>query len=330
MVFDCNARAPSDDSFVSAIHDPDFEIQVSTKFFSGATMLASAGVPIDTNIQADTILVSSDSVFFYTHSRVLLKRSNNSFNNLIPLSSPSSLVTPPLQDDWHSYSDLLPLDTGPDTHSDFPMWNQLDMADMPSLSPINSLDPACHQTGILPLTENSSVINVLLHTIYGIDCKEYSPTLDILISTVRSLNKYGYNAREFLHAPTLVLDQEGLLTDKPSLYDLFIPHARQSPMEVYAFAASLDLEDLAKATSVHLLSLALYNLTDDQCAGMGPIYLRRLFFLHLGRIEALKVRKLFSVPPFLTQSIMSSRNYSSFHPPTTSLQRSAKNRIRAT
>jgi len=66
-------------------------------------------------------------------------------------------------------------------------------------------------------------------------------------------------------------------------------------MEVYAFAASLDLEDLARASSAHLLSLALYNLTDDQCSGMGPIYLRRLFFLHLGRIEALK--KLLFISP---------------------------------
>jgi len=44
-----------------------------------------------------------------------------------------------------------------------------------------------------------------------------------------------------------------------------------------------------------LLSYSLASLTNELAVKMGPLYLKRLFFLHLGRIEALK--RLLLPPP---------------------------------
>ncbi|OBZ76566.1 hypothetical protein A0H81_03701 [Grifola frondosa] len=69
-----------------------------------------------------------------------------------------------------------------------------------------------------------------------------------------------------------------------------------APIDVYALAAAHDLYDLAVPVSSHLLAFALPSLTDEHAARMGPLYLRRLFFLHLGRTDALK-RILLPPPP---------------------------------
>lgn len=60
------------------------------------------------------------------------------------------------------------------------------------------------------------------------------------------------------------------------------------PLELYALAAHFDLLDLAVQTSPHLLALPLSILTDPIVERMGAIYTKRLFFLHLGRADALK------------------------------------------
>ena len=60
-----------------------------------------------------------------------------------------------------------------------------------------------------------------------------------------------------------------------------------SPILVYATAAAHDLNDLAIAVSSHLLSFPLYTLSDELAARIGPVYLKRLCFLQLGRLEKL-------------------------------------------
>jgi hypothetical protein len=52
---------------------------------------------------------------------------------------------------------------------------------------------------------------------------------------------------------------------------------------------------MAVAVSSHLLSFPLATITDDVAERIGPVYLKRLFFLHFGRVDALK-RLLLSPP----------------------------------
>ena len=79
------------------------------------------------------------------------------------------------------------------------------------------------------------------------------------------------------------------------MYTLLMSHAPLCPLALYALAASHDLFDLAVATSSHLLSMTLAMLTDEMVGHIGLIYLKRLYFLHYGRAEALK--RLLLPPP---------------------------------
>lgn len=75
----------------------------------------------------------------------------------------------------------------------------------------------------------------------------------------------------------------------PNLHTLLLTHAKSRPLDLYIFAATKGLDALAIAVSSNLCGMALHSLTDQQCGQMGAVYLKRLFFLHLGRVDALKV-----------------------------------------
>lgn len=155
-------------------------VSISTTFHPAAQLH-----PVPTDI----VLLSSDNVFFYVHSHLLLAASENAFNNLLPPASK-------------------------------------------------------HQDSILSVPEHSTVLNILLHTIYDISCIHYSPSLPTITTAVNCLPIYG------------VLPKTHIAPSTP-LYTLLISQAPLDPLEVYALAASLDLYDLAVATSSHLLSFPL-------------------------------------------------------------------------
>lgn len=186
-------------------------VSISTTFHPAAQLH-----PVPTDI----VLLSSDNVFFYVHSHLLLAASENAFNNLLPPASN-------------------------------------------------------HQDPILSVPEHSTVLNIFLHTIYDISCIHYSPSLHTIITTVNCMPIYG------------VLPKTHILPSTP-LYTLLISQAPLDPLEVYALAASFDLYDLAVATSSHLLSFSLSSLTDEMAERIGSVYVKRLFFLHFGRLDALK------------------------------------------
>ncbi|KAJ7776291.1 hypothetical protein B0H16DRAFT_1659742 [Mycena metata] len=151
----------------------------------------------------------------------------------------------------------------------------------------NNLLPAHSPEGadncsILSIPEASSVLNIILHTLYGLDCAHHLPSFPTLVKAVDSMQIYGITAE---------------LTIKPStpLFALLLSHAPHVPMDLYTLAGHHNIEDLAVAVSAHLLSFSLSRLTDAAAQRMGAIYLKRLFFLHLGRVEALK-RVLLSPP----------------------------------
>src|ERR1700761_334873 len=207
------------------------------------------GAPLGGIQQAasDLVLVSSDSVFFYVHSRTLLQHSSNHFNGLIPQSK--------LQQRQAQETENVNVSPNMNT---------------------NTSQLSSDETRLISLLEPSDLVNVLLHTIYNLDCAHYAPSFECLCNTVKTMTKCGY-------------DYKAYITHKSHLYNVILSHAPSRPLDVYAFAASHGLEELAIATSSHLLSLPLPTLTDKMCCDIGPIYLKRLFFLHLGRVDALKV-----------------------------------------
>lgn len=213
-------------SFVSSPVDspPDESTlaSVSTTFFPGAQLQS---------ILPDLVLLSSDSVFFYTHSHILLAASDNNFNALLPLSPKTS--------------------TGP-------------------MGPI------------LLLPDSSVILNIILHTVYDMSCSHYSPSFESLSMALAALSAYGISVRKYVSRST-------------PLYALLLSHAPLYPLELYTLAASYDLYDLAVPTSSHLLSFSLASLTDEMAEHMGARYLKRLFFLHFGRADALK--RLLLPPP---------------------------------
>ncbi|KAF8974299.1 hypothetical protein BDZ97DRAFT_1646763 [Flammula alnicola] len=189
-------------------------VSVSTTFFPGAQHLP---------IPPDIVLLSSDSVFFYVHSHILIAASENGFRGNLPSPSPCSK----------------------------------------------------DQETVVHLPDNSTVLNIILHTVYDMSCAHYSPPFASLISAVNRLPIYG-------------IPPKARIVPSTPLFSVLLAHAPLYPIELYALAASHDLYDLAVSTSPHLLSFPLASITDEMAEKIGPVYLKRLFFLHFGRSDALK------------------------------------------
>jgi hypothetical protein len=134
----------------------------------------------------------------------------------------------------------------------------------------------------LVLHDDSVVVNILLHTIYNMSVAHYAPGPEAVIAAVESLEKYG-------------LSMQTHLAPASPLYSLVLGTAPKAPIEFYAIAAAYDLRHLAIPISSFLLTYSLASLTDELAIKMGPLYLKRLFYLHLGRVEALK--RLLLPPP---------------------------------
>ncbi|KAI9062531.1 hypothetical protein FKP32DRAFT_1593176 [Trametes sanguinea] len=151
---------------------------------------------------------------------------------------------------------------------------------------------ACADTGkdvmsgdlgpVITLPEAATVLNVILHSVYELSCAHYRPDLDTLVAAVDAMAVYGLPPKRHVASST-------------PLYSLILAQAPLRPMAVYALAASHDIYDLAVAVSSYLISFPFDAVTDDMASRMGPVYLKRLFFLHVGRLEALK--RLIETPP---------------------------------
>lgn len=142
--------------------------------------------------------------------------------------------------------------------------------------------PACESTDLeldLPSVKvalDARVLNVVLHALYGFSSAHYAPEFSTLCTAVDAL------------LTTYAVHQTLVLQQTSPLFALLMAHAPLQPLNVYALAAKHDIEPLAVASSSFLLSYPIDSITDDDARRMGPVYLRRLFFLHLGRVAALK------------------------------------------
>ncbi|PFH45446.1 hypothetical protein AMATHDRAFT_51658 [Amanita thiersii Skay4041] len=140
-----------------------------------------------------------------------------------------------------------------------------------------------YRNTIINIPETSSVLNVIIHMLYNTPCAQYSPTFEILSAAVNAMPHYD-------------IDPKQHITPGSPLYNLLLSHAPLHPIDVYAIAAYFDLHELAVSTSSHLLAFPLYTISDELAKRIGPLYLKRLMCLHLGRNNALK-QILLSPPP---------------------------------
>ncbi|VDC06274.1 unnamed protein product [Peniophora sp. CBMAI 1063] len=123
----------------------------------------------------------------------------------------------------------------------------------------------------IPLT--SSVLNLLLHAIYGLSAAEY--TREDLAAAVEALQPLGLSKEAYMKT-TSTLSQE-ILRRAPS-----------APLVCYKLAAHAGIEELAVLISPYTLCISLNVLTDEDVVCIGAHYTRRLFFLHIDRVEAIK------------------------------------------
>ncbi|KAJ3888419.1 hypothetical protein GG344DRAFT_79769 [Lentinula edodes] len=135
---------------------------------------------------------------------------------------------------------------------------------------------------VIIVTESSATLNIMLHTIYNLSYSQFSYSFEDLANAVDRFAIYGMHPKTYI------------LTNMP-LYTLLLSYAPYLPLLVYTCASKHDLQDLAVSSSSHLLSFNLLTLTDEMAKAIGPSYLRRLFFLQMGRSEALK--RLLLYPP---------------------------------
>lgn len=139
----------------------------------------------------------------------------------------------------------------------------------------SSLGDKRFRDGIIDIPDNSSILNIVLHTMYERSCEKHSPTLDDLERAVDRLPSYGLVPKKHL-------------TPSSPLVRLLLFHAPLAPLRVYTLAAHHEIDSLAVGASSYLLSIPLSSITDEMTTRMGARYFRRLAALHLSLIENFK------------------------------------------
>ncbi|KAF8329457.1 uncharacterized protein EI90DRAFT_3062686 [Cantharellus anzutake] len=138
--------------------------------------------------------------------------------------------------------------------------------------------------------EDARVINCLLHILYGISSRIYSPDFETIAQTFDALVEYGCQLSECVPA------------DSETFIDLMSYSAdpNADPLAVYTLAASHGFEELAVQCSYYALRVPISSIDAQSSITMGPLYLARLFRLHEARKAALD--KLLLNPPELHEN----------------------------
>jgi len=126
------------------------------------------------------------------------------------------------------------------------------------------------------VTEQSEVLNVVLHALYNLSCDMYEPTFECLAESIQAMKKYG------------LLALQRYVSRGTPLYDTILKGAFQRPIETYALAAADELDDLAVASSAYTLHIKLHHIPQELADKMGTWYLQRLYKLHGTRMNTLK------------------------------------------
>ncbi|CAE6347685.1 unnamed protein product [Rhizoctonia solani] len=121
----------------------------------------------------------------------------------------------------------------------------------------------------------SDILNLVLLALYRFPIQEFAPSNQTLRGAIRTLANLGCNPSVIAHPGS-------------ELYGLLLKSAAADPLPMYAVAAQCSFESLATSVSALTLRTSPDQITDDLAQQMGAVYLRRLFFLHLGRADALR------------------------------------------
>ncbi|CAE6454648.1 unnamed protein product [Rhizoctonia solani] len=128
---------------------------------------------------------------------------------------------------------------------------------------------------LVVINVTSDVFNVVLLALYQFPIQEFAPSNQALREVIPTLASLGCN-------PSIIA------CAKSELYGLLLKSAAADPLPMYAIAAQHSFESLAVSISALTLRTPLHGITEDLAQQMGPIYLKRIFFLHLGREAALR------------------------------------------
>ncbi|KZV71860.1 hypothetical protein PENSPDRAFT_629562 [Peniophora sp. CONT] len=139
-----------------------------------------------------------------------------------------------------------------------------------------------NSSAVIPLSSN--VLNLVLHGVYGLSPAKFAPSVDDLAAAVDALEPYG-------------LPKQDLVAHDAPLFRAILMRAPANPIACFTLAARAELEELAVVVSPYTLNVALSEVTNEDAIRIGPRYLKRLFFLHLGRVDALK--RILLPPPDL-------------------------------
>jgi hypothetical protein len=164
---------------------------------------------------------------------------------------------------------------------------------------LQSLSLAHHCIGELPggpllhgpvskIPDSATTLDILFHAVYGLSCAAQAPSLESLSYAISRMPMYN------LSPSTLI----GIGT--PLYTHLMGKHAALEPLKVYTLAGEYGIDPLAVGVSSHLLGLDLSEITDQMATAMGSVYLKRLFFMHKGRLARLK--SVLARPPSLHDS----------------------------
>lgn len=155
------------------------------------------------------------------------------------------------------------------------------------------------------IPEISTVLNVVLHVVYEMSVLRRSSSLRV--QGTHSLSLYRVSPRRSFtrfapKIPTIVdalamLEKYHIPVPGPQsdIWTMILRHAPNHAITAYALAAQHNMEALCVEISPFTLAAPLDGVSEADALTMGPAYLRRLFFLHLGRRDALK--RVIEVPP---------------------------------
>ncbi|KAG9001058.1 hypothetical protein FRB94_004951 [Tulasnella sp. JGI-2019a] len=243
--------------------------------------------------------------FFYVHKALILNRSTNFFGHRFPRSQDDTRVmttTSPihyLDHDGHSSASsasILSLSQANSQASANPMSQAIAREQQATLGGIydgglprttfsqlassESQREVSHVSNLprrlssvfLRVEETSIVLNLTLHLIYDMSFARYPPDIETIAQALTSLRKYG------IAVPA---------DPSAEIWSTLLLSARSNPIRAYSIAASHGVASVAKSASRYTLSTSLDTVSEGDALTMGPIYLRLLFFLHVGRQTAL-------------------------------------------
>ena len=134
----------------------------------------------------------------------------------------------------------------------------------------------------IQLPEDSQIINLILHIVYGVYFRPSSPSRQTLLATLRALHKYGIRPSFYV------------VPNSPIFDNLISSYANES-LELYAIGAENDIFELARQASEHLLDINLQSLSNEVVMRIGSSYLTMLYTLHAARAQVLQ--RLLLRPP---------------------------------